>query len=135
MLRVIVVEDSPCVRAVWRMMFAEIEGLSIAGEFSSASAAIDAIRREAPDLVFLDVQLIEGSGMDVMRVVATEYPMTKVIMVSNFADPIFRRRYMEAGACAFFDKSHDLAAVHRMVVGLAEGGDAAPADQLTRPSA
>jgi len=127
MLRVIVVEGSPCVRAVWRMMFAEIEALSIAGEFSSASAAIDAIRHEAPDLVLLDIRLVEGSGMDVMRVVTTGYPLTKVIVVSNFVDPIFRRYYTQAGAYAFFDKSHDLAAVRRMVVSLAKGGDAARA--------
>ena len=96
--------------------------MSLAGEFSRASTAIAAIRREIPKLVCLDVQFSEGSGMDVMRVVAAEYLMTKVIVASNFADPIFRPHYTEAGAYAFYDKSHDLAAMRGTLARLAESG-------------
>ncbi|MGH6625796.1 MAG: response regulator [Burkholderiaceae bacterium] len=119
--RLFVVEDSDVVRSLWRAVVARIAGLYLTGEFSRASAAITAIRREPPHLVLLDVNLSDGNGMEVLRVVAAEYPMTKVIVVSNCADPIHRRYFTEAGAYAFYDKSHELAAMRRTLERLAGG--------------
>jgi len=117
--QVFVVEDSDVVRALWRTVVAKIAGLSLRGEFSRASTAIAAIRREAPDVVLLDINLSDGNGMEVLRVATAECPMTKVIVVSNCADPTHRRYFAKAGAHAFYDKSHELAAVRRMLASLA----------------
>ena len=81
-LRLFVVEDSNAVPALCRTVSPGIVGLSLAGVFHRATAAIVAIRREPPDVVLLDVNLGDGQGMEVLRVVAAEYPLTKVIVVS-----------------------------------------------------
>ena len=117
--RLFVVEDSDVVRALWRTVVDKIAGLSLAAEFNRASTAIAAIRREPPDIVLLDIHLSEGDGMDVLRVVAAEYPMTKVVVVSNCSDPIFRRYFARAGAYAFYDKSHELPAMRATLERLA----------------
>ncbi|UUZ63337.1 response regulator [Polaromonas sp. P1-6] len=67
--RLFIVEDSDVVRALWRTVVARITGLSLAGEFNRASTAIAAIRREPPHVVLLDINLNDGNGMEVMRVV------------------------------------------------------------------
>jgi DNA-binding NtrC family response regulator len=87
-LRILVVEDSDTVRAVWHEMFARIGGLCAAGDFRSAATAMAAILRDPPDIILLDIQLQEGSGMEVLQLVAEKYPSTKVIVVTNYADPI-----------------------------------------------
>ena len=107
-MKVIVVEDSDALRALLCSIVTEIEGLSLVGEFTGSTAAIAAIRHDPPDIVLLDVQLSEGSGIEVMRAVTVEYPDIKVIVASNFADPIYQRYFANAGAYAFFDKSHEL---------------------------
>lgn len=124
-LRLFVVEDSDVVRSLWRAVVARISGLSLAGEFRRASTAIAAIRDDAPDVVLLDIHLSEGDGMDVLRVVAAECPQTKVIVVSNCADATHRRYFAEAGAYAFYDKSHELSSMRRMLARLA--ADVSPA--------
>jgi DNA-binding NarL/FixJ family response regulator len=105
---VMVVDDSDTVRAVWHDMINRIAGLSIAGEFSRAAAAAAGIRRNPPDIVLLDIQLDGESGMEVLKLAVDNYPCTKVLVVTNYADAIYRRHYMNAGAFAFFDKSHEL---------------------------
>jgi DNA-binding NarL/FixJ family response regulator len=117
--QVFVVEDSDVVRALWRTVVAKIAGLSLRGEFNRASTAIAAIRREPPHVVLLDINLSDGNGMEVLRVVAAEYPMTKVIVVSNCADTTHRRYFTKAGAYAFYDKSHELPAMRHMLEHLA----------------
>src|SRR5438093_22214 len=78
-------------------------------------------------VVLLDINLSDGNGngMEVLRVVAAEHPKTKVIVVSNCSDPTHRRYFAKAGAYAFFDKSHELAAMRRMLASLAGFGSPA----------
>jgi DNA-binding NarL/FixJ family response regulator len=108
MMKVMVVEDSAVVRDIMRLFLAEIPGLAVVGEFCCAPTAIAGTRRDPPDVLLLDIQLYTGSGMDVLKTVLAEHRHTKVLVVSNFADPVFRKRYIEAGAYAFFDKSREL---------------------------
>ena len=119
MANVVVVEDSDALRALMCSIVTKIDGLSISGEFLGACAAIAAIRRETPDIVLLDINLGEGSGVEVMRVIGKEFPSTKVFVVTNFADPIYRRHFADAGAYAFFDKSFELDAMRSTLESLA----------------
>jgi len=119
-LRLFVVEDSNVVRALRRTLSPPIAGLSLAGVFHRASTAIGAIRHEPPDVVLLDINLSDGNAMEVLRVVAAEYPLTKVIVVSNCADPTHWKYFTKAGAYAFYDKNHELAIMRRMLERLAK---------------
>lgn len=118
-IRIMVVEDSDTVCAVWRDMLSRIGGLMAVGVFSCVATAIAGIRRDPPDIILLDLQLQGESGMVVMQLVAENYPLTKVIVVTNYADAIYRRHYMNAGAYAFFDKSHELKPLRHALEGLA----------------
>ncbi|MNZ94079.1 hypothetical protein PS938_04648 [Pseudomonas fluorescens] len=119
-LRLFVVEDLNVVRALRRTVSPQIAGLSLAGAFHRASTAIGAIRHEPPDVVLLDINLSDGNAMEVLRVVAAEYPLTKVIVVSNCADPTHWKYFTKAGAYAFYDKNHELAIMRRMLERLAK---------------
>jgi DNA-binding NarL/FixJ family response regulator len=54
--------------------------------------------------VLLDVQLIGGSGVDVLRQVRTQVPDTGFIVLTNFNTPQYRRTCIQAGASHFVDK-------------------------------
>ena len=108
-MKVMVIEDSDIVRIVFHNLLAQVRGASVTGEFDTASSAIRALEHGPPDAILLDIQLRAGNGMDVLKVVATDYPDIKVFVVTNFTDELYRRRYLDAGAAGFFDKSRDLA--------------------------
>lgn len=93
--RLFVIDDSDTVRAMWRSVIASITGLFLVGEFNSAATAIEAIRRVPPDVLLLDIHVDGSEGMEVLRVMAAEYPMTKVVVVSNCADQTHRRYLAE----------------------------------------
>lgn len=106
-----VIEDSDIVRIVFHNLLAQVRGASVIGEFDTAASAIRALAQSAPDAILLDIQLRSGNGMDVLKVVAADYPRVKVFVVTNFTDELYRKRYLDAGASGFFDKSRDLAAL------------------------
>jgi DNA-binding NarL/FixJ family response regulator len=119
-INVAVVEDSAAVRDVWRQMLASIGGIGVVAEFSGAALAIDRLAQYPHDVVLLDIGLAEGNGMDVLRVLARACPKTKVIVVTNYSEPIYRQQYLAAGAFAFFDKNRELRELRRTLQALVE---------------
>jgi len=125
-MKVMIVEDSIIVREVLHHLLTEISGLSVIGEFCCAPTAIAGIRRDPPDILLLDIELRAGRGMDVLKMAAAEHPATKVIVVSNHADPVYRRYYQNAGAHGFYDKCRELDGLRAGLENLARAAGAQP---------
>jgi two-component system, LytTR family, response regulator len=62
-----VVDDEPLARQTMRLLLAREDDFAIVAECSHGADAIDAIRRERPDVLFLDVQMPEVDGFEVLR--------------------------------------------------------------------
>jgi two-component system LytT family response regulator len=68
-LRALVVDDeAPARRRIRRLLAAE-PGITVAGECGDGASAIAIIARERPDLVFLDVQMPERDGFEVVKAI------------------------------------------------------------------
>jgi DNA-binding NarL/FixJ family response regulator len=102
---VFVVEDSPIVRKRLVAMLDETPGVCIVGEADCPNDAVDGIRRTRPDWVVLDIQLIGGTGIDVLRKVRTEVPKTGFIVLTHLGIAPYRRLAEAAGADYFLDKT------------------------------
>lgn len=66
-LRILIVDDEPLARERVRLLLAEEPDVEVLGECANGPEAIDAIEAHRPDLVFLDIQMPEVSGFDVLR--------------------------------------------------------------------
>ena len=103
--RVFIVEDSPSVRSRLVELMGEMDGVCVVGEAESPAEAVAGIRRTQPHCVILDFQLSGGTGVDVMRAVHPESPEIAFVVLTNHANPQYRRVCKEAGAGWFLDKS------------------------------
>ena len=65
--RTIVVDDEPLARQTLRRLLAREEDFAIVAECGHGADAIEAIGRERPDVLFLDVQMPEVDGFEVLR--------------------------------------------------------------------
>jgi len=115
--RVYLVEDSASIRERLVEMLAS-QGITVVGEAESPSEAIAGIRRSRPDCVILDLKLTGGSGIEVLSKLHPEFPEITFIVLSNHADPPYRRRCEAAGARYFLDKSTEFARISELVAGL-----------------
>jgi len=71
-LRTLIVDDEPLARERVRMMLGMHDDVAVIGEVGDGQQAIDAIRQERPDLVFLDVQMPSVDGFGVLRALEGE---------------------------------------------------------------
>ena len=122
-MKVFIVEDSSVVRKSLRAMLSEIAGVEIIGEAEDADEATKQIELTKPDVVTLDIRLRNGSGIDVLRDIASGRSATPVIIVlTNYPYPQYRKACKDAGAHFFFDKSTEFESVTEVFTELAEKG-------------
>ena len=104
MLKVLIVDDAPLLRERLRGRIAGIEGVEVVGEADTVRHALEEFGRLLPDVITLDIQLPDGSGIEVLEAVKKQRPETHVIVLTNYPLPQFRSRCHRSGAEYFFDK-------------------------------
>ncbi len=71
-LRTIIVDDEPPARKRMKRLVDAEEDLEFVGECASGSEAVESILRHRPELLFLDIQMPEMSGFEVLQAIASE---------------------------------------------------------------
>ncbi len=106
-MRVFVVEDASLLRDRLIRQIDAVDGLDIVGHADNATDAISQIRASKPDAILLDIRLKQSNGYQVLEAVKTPGQPPVVIVLTNFAYPQYRKKFMDSGADYFFDKSHE----------------------------
>ncbi len=116
-MRVYVVEDSDaiCERVV--RMVDELRDTNVVGTADVVSSAIRGIEKHFPDVVILDIQLLDGNGLTVLQHIKKMLPSIKVIVLTNFNSDQYRNLAQLYGADAFLDKSNDFMQIPGLLQG------------------
>jgi DNA-binding NarL/FixJ family response regulator len=123
-IRVVVADDHPATRAGVRMAL-EQGGFVVCAEVADASGAVDAARRERPDVCLLDINM-PGDGIQAAEAISRELPETAVVMltVSRTDSDLFDA--LRAGASGYLLKDIDPARLPLALAGVLEGEAALP---------
>jgi DNA-binding NarL/FixJ family response regulator len=117
-MNVFVVEDAPEVRKRLVAMVGAVPGVSVVGETGSVRGAIDGVLASAADVLLLDLQLADGSGLDVLAAVRPQRPQLYVIVLSNFSNSKqYRDASLAAGADVVLDKTTEFGRVRDILRG------------------
>lgn len=117
--RVYIVEDSAAIRSRLAEMLARMDRVSVVGEAESAREAVAGILSARPDSVLLDLNLMGRTGIDVMRTVLPKAPEIVFVVLTNHAEPQYRRAATDAGAAYFLDKSREFDRVREVIAEIA----------------
>jgi two-component system, LytTR family, response regulator len=110
MLRVLVVDDEPLARRNLTALLKPDPAVTSVTECGSGLEAIAVIRKSRPDLVFLDVQMPECDGFDVLEQLGGEMPSTIIFVTAHNE---YALRAFEAGALDYLLKPFDDARFQR----------------------
>jgi response regulator of citrate/malate metabolism len=108
MIRTLIVEDDFRVARVHAEVAGQLPNFEVVGITHTASAALDAVARHAPELLLLDLYLPDASGLDVLARVRARSEPPDVIVLSAAQDMGSVRTAMRHGALHFLVKPFDL---------------------------
>ncbi len=105
-MKVFLVDDSVVIRERLKRLLTDVQGVQVIGEAGDALVlTTDAILEQKPDVVLLDIHLLDGSGIDVLQRLKKAKPAPAVIILTNYPYPQYRQKCLDAGADFFFIKS------------------------------
>lgn len=112
-LRTLVVDDEPLARSNLTVLLRLDPEIEIVGECGSGAEALAEIRSRKPDLVFLDVQMPECDGFDVVEQLGNDLPAA-VVFVTAYDQ--YALKAFEAGALDYLLKPFDNSRFDRALV-------------------
>lgn len=130
-IRVLVVDDDPLVRAALTMMLDGANGIAVVGEAADGDEVPQAVDRHAPDVVLMDLRMPRMDGIAAMKRLQGRRTPPSVIVLTTFDSDDNILRALRAGASGFLLKDtapgRIVEAVHRVAA-----GDPILSPQITR---
>ena len=84
-LKVIIIDDERLARRELRSLLSDFAEISIIGEAENLTEAVNLIQTQKPDVVFLDIQLQNENGFDLMEKVEKDFKLIFVTAFDAFA--------------------------------------------------
>jgi len=113
MIRALIIDDEPLARRSVAALLAGESDIQVAGECASGGEAVARIRTERPDLIFLDVQMPDGDGFEVLEALGCDLPPAVVFVT---AYDRYALRAFEVGAIDYLLKPFDQARFAKVLV-------------------
>jgi two-component system, OmpR family, response regulator len=119
-LRVLLVEDSALLAGRLSELIGRLPEVELIGTVDTEGEALQEIAATAPDVLILDLHLRTGSGFGVLRSLKRRPKVRpKIIILTNFGLPEYRREAENLGVEAFLDKSRDYFRLPSLLSGFA----------------
>jgi two-component system nitrate/nitrite response regulator NarL len=102
--RALIVDDHPLFLEGISMLVERLEGVELAGRCDSGEAAVELLMAEAPDVVVMDFQLGDITGLDVLTEITARGLSVRALFVSGRLEDDDAYRLVEAGALGIIEK-------------------------------
>lgn len=103
-IKVIIVDDHIIFRKGLITVLNEMDDVKVVGEASNGHELLDLVKKQATDVVLMDIKMPVMDGVEATRKVAEKHPAVKVVALTMFEEVTYFNRMIEAGACGFLLK-------------------------------
>ena len=101
-IRILIVDDNLSFRLGMQALLEIQPDMLVVGMAPNGQKALEMLEQHQADLVLLDAQMPDITGIEVTRMIKSRWPEVRVVLMTMYAD--YRKRSIEAGADAFLTK-------------------------------
>ena len=105
MIRVLIADDHDIVREGVKQIVSETTDIVVGGEARTGAEALDRARQGGWDVVILDLNLPDRSGLDVLAQLRAAAADTPVLILSMHGEASYAARALKAGAAGYVSKN------------------------------
>lgn len=130
MIKVLIADDHK-ITTDGILAFLEKEpGIEIAGIVHNGRDAIGILEKQAVDVAVLDIRMPVMDGIETTRAIASQYPKTKVVILSMFKKKTFVKGVLDAGAMGYVLKDNSKEALVYAIHAVSKGARIIPPEIL-----
>jgi DNA-binding NarL/FixJ family response regulator len=121
-IRVLIADDHGLLREGIRALLASSGDIDVVGEAGDGRAAVDLCKVHDPDVVLMDIAMPGLGGLEATLELKREHPRTKVLVLTQYEDREYVRRFLKAGVSGFVLKKTAGSALADAIRSVARGG-------------
>lgn len=121
-IRVALVDDHSLVRDGIKALLSVMAPLEVVGEAENGADAIDMVGRCQPDLLLVDISLRDMNGLELTRVLRSQYPALKVLVLSMYDNYEYVSESVRSGASGYVLKNAPSREIIAAIEAIASGG-------------
>jgi DNA-binding NarL/FixJ family response regulator len=104
-IKLFIVDDHPMVAEGIKSLLQHEESIIWSGYAKNAAFCLAELRVQVPDIILMDINLPDKSGIDLCKEVMEKYPSIKIIGLSTFNQKSFIKKMLESGASGYMLKN------------------------------
>ncbi len=112
-IRVLIADDHAILRQGLKALLSLADDIEVVGEAADGEQAVEQVRALRPDIVLMDVAMPGLGGLEATLAIRREHPDVKVLVLTQYEDGEYVRRFLQAGVSGYLLKKSagaDLAA-------------------------
>lgn len=104
MMKIMIVDDHPLVRAGLAQLIGDTADLEVCGEAGDMSSALQLLDTITPDLAIIDLSLSGGSGLDLIERIKARNSEILILVASMHDESLYAERVLAVGARGYINK-------------------------------
>ena len=120
-IRVLLADDQRVVREGLAMVLSLLPGVELVAAVADGAAAVEAVDRDAPDVVLMDLRMPRMDGIDATRHIRAGHPHVRVVALTTYADRDSVIGALQAGASGYLTKDAGSEQIHQALIAAASG--------------
>jgi DNA-binding NarL/FixJ family response regulator len=100
-IRVVIADDHGILREGIRALLANTPDVEVIGEAADGKAAVELCKKLDPDVILMDIAMPGLGGLEATLVLRKEHPRTKILVLTQYEDREYIRRFLNAGVSGF----------------------------------
>jgi DNA-binding NarL/FixJ family response regulator len=121
-IRIVIADDHSIVREGLKRIVSSIEDMEVAGEAGNGTEVMQRVRELAFDVLVLDLSMPGRSGMDLIKLIRTEKPQLRILVLSMHQELQYAVRAIKNGASGYLTKESAPAQLEQAIRKVASGG-------------
>jgi DNA-binding NarL/FixJ family response regulator len=104
-IKIILVDDHHIVRDGIKSLLQNEKDMEVTAEASCYSELKDVLVNCIPDIILMDISLPDLSGIEITKIISSDYPSIKILMLSMYINDEFIMSSINAGASGYIPKN------------------------------
>ncbi|MFD2169746.1 response regulator [Tumebacillus lipolyticus] len=121
-IQVVLCDDHTILRDGLRNLLNSEDDLEVIGEAGDGKQAIELVERLQPDVVIMDINMPELSGVEAVERLIAKHPKLRILILTMFGQEEYLFRTMQAGACGYLLKDSPVSDVIQAIRTVMKGG-------------